>query len=92
MGWTSLLFLSSSSSADGLAAQRQQLQAAHSTAVPHPLPVPEGSGQVQKVKHVPPLTSSNSKQTFNGVKNHQSSVVAGFIFVCLCPRTAPAVF
>lgn len=54
---TSLLFLSSSSPADGLAAQRQQLQAAHSPAVPHPLPVPEGPGQVQKVKHVPPLTS-----------------------------------
>lgn len=53
---TSLVFLCSSSPADGPAAQRQQLQAAHPPAVPHPLPVPEGSGQVQKVTHVSALS------------------------------------
>lgn len=42
----------SSTPADGLAAQRQQLQAPHSTSVPHPLPVPEGSGEIQKVSFV----------------------------------------
>lgn len=34
------------SAADGLAAERQQLQTAHSAAVPHLVPVPEGSSQV----------------------------------------------
>lgn len=48
--------LSGSSAVDGSPAQRQQLQAAHSAAVPHPVPVPEGSGQVQKVKCVSALT------------------------------------
>lgn len=34
------------STADGPAAERQQLQTAHSAAVPYPVPVPEGSSQV----------------------------------------------
>lgn len=48
------------SAADGPAAQRQQLQTAHSAAVPDLVPVPEGSGQVQEVNCVCPLALTSA--------------------------------
>lgn len=37
---------------DGSSAERQQLQTTHSASIPHSLPVPQGSGQVQEVRKV----------------------------------------
>lgn len=70
-----------SSTADGPAAQRQQLQTAHSAAVPHPLPVPEGSSQVQKVSAVTWMICEGKKV-----------VGSGFYSLFTCPHTVPVVF
>lgn len=72
-----------SSAADGPAAQWQQLQTAHSAAVSHPLPVPEGSSQVQKVSAVTRMTCEGKNVV--GCRS-------GFYSLFTCPHTVPVVF